>query len=986
MNIKINTICFIFLLFLLIGVASATDANNETLKQTDDSDICQITPENQDTLKLSNQNNDKLEMSVNNDNKLESSQKVLSSLSVSNSPTKEKVTIKAPKVKMHYNDGTKFTVTLKDKSKKAIKSAKVKITIGLESYTKKTDSKGKISLKLKLNAGKHDVNIKYGGSKKYHALIAKSTITVKSTIKSKSLTKYYTNNAAYYCTFYNKKGRLLKNSDVKIKLHDKTYSLKTNNKGVAKLAVDLKPGTYMISPINPATSETASNMITVRSIIETRDLTMNESDGSRFTVKVLNCYGKLSPNKKVTLKVGGKTYTPITSAQGIASQTIDLPAGKYTITTEYEGLINTNQITINRVQKHSTFSHITMIPDYINVTVPYAFHNSAYTLKTGNDGIVKLPKNDVFAIHISETKHYEFSTTPIPQIDANILDHKTYLVPFDGSGVISDYSKDNLKGDGILISKSDGYTQIEFRSTTLYDADMFGLIMDHHRDDIEIITYIQNDLIKARILFFTGSFDEVGLRTNLGRSYEKNSYEINFNNYDQLTNHNTDKIRYTNTAEPLQYGTSRDNVIGSITREDIKTKLIVDGIEELEKSESISYGRSDLYRVNRGFEMLQSYALINDRITYDTLDKWLKVNSGYMARIGIMNVYGMFLSGLQTAWLADEIADSYANDFNVKWNRERTTTILGGINFNDTYLHILNADMGMNVEGSSQNSAMFRLMNSFYLPNIESYVLNPIAERYSDNLTNSLDNLYESVENNKFNIAQIGEMFYILCEDGSNTTIVINSTSGISNVILIEDDFAYKGSVVPTTCDCCSVGIIPVDIMNGVKATYTKIRNAGGNIIDNVINKIHPLTVAGYMITNLGAGIAGKIISGSLSLGLASTIGTIMGIHSVGNYVKNKFVDKKDWHWAYEHVTFTRDGYMQSKKLFNIPKSDGTYDYVEVTINPDGSLNRDDALYVGNGYTRKLSKSETYNYFTEEKWTACNIPRKYQVFKVPNQL
>ena len=64
MNIKINTICFIFLLFLLIGVASATDANNETLKQTDDSDICQITPENQDTLKLSNQNNDKLEMSL----------------------------------------------------------------------------------------------------------------------------------------------------------------------------------------------------------------------------------------------------------------------------------------------------------------------------------------------------------------------------------------------------------------------------------------------------------------------------------------------------------------------------------------------------------------------------------------------------------------------------------------------------------------------------------------------------------------------------------------------------------------------------------------------------------------------------------------------------------------------------------------------------------------------------------------------------------
>ena len=74
---------------------------------------------------------------------------------------------------------------------------------------------------------------------------------------------------------------------------------------------------------------------------------------------------------------------------------------------------------------------------------------------------------------------------------------------------------------------------------------------------------------------------------------------------------------------------------------------------------------------------------------------------------------------------------------------------------------------------------------------------------------------------------------------------------------------------------------------------------------------------------------------------------------------------------------------MEGKKFFNIPKSDGTYDYIEVGINSDGSLNRNNALYIGDGYTKKLSKSETYNYFTEEKWTACNIPRKYQIYKVP---
>jgi len=987
MNIKINTICFIILLFLLIGTASAEEMDNETLQQTikqPEDEICQISPESQDEVMAGCENMEKLEASLSNEKIEAGNSKKAYASPITDS--KLKVNIKAPDVKMHYKDGSKLTVTVKDELKKAVKKSKVKITIDGKTYTKTTDSKGKASINLNLKSGKYTVTTTFDETKNYHKNSVKSTVTIKSTIKAGDFSKYYKNKASYSATFYDKKGKLLKNTNIKFKLSSKSHSVKTNKKGKGKLAIDLKPGTYSISSINSKTSETITKKITIRTILETGDLTMDEKDGSKFTVKVLNSNGKVSPNKKVTLKVNGKTYTPKSDSKGIAAQTIDLPAGKYSITTEYEGLVHTNHITVNAVMKTASFSHITMIPDYVNVTVPYAFHNSAYTLKTGNDGIIKLPKKDVFAIHISETKHYLFSTAPQPGIDANVICYKTYLVPFDGSSLKSDYNKANLKGDGVLISKANDYTQIEFRSTTQCDADLFGLTMDKHRDDIEIITYLQNDLIKARILFFTGSYDEVGLRSNLGKLYEKNAYEINYNNYDQLTMNNAESIMFTNTGKSVIYDDSRNSIMPSISREDIKTKLIVNGIEELEKSESISYGRSDLYNVIRGFEVLQSYAIINDKVTYATLDKWLKVNSGYLSRIGIMNIYGMFLAGLETAWLADEIADNYAKEFNVKWDRKRTTTILGGINFDDTYLHILNADMGMNVAGNNQNSAMFRLMNSFYLPNIESYVLNPVAERYSNNLTNSLDSLYESVENNKFSIAQIGEMFYILCEDGSNATIVINSTSGISNAIIIDDDFAYKGSLVPTSCDCCSVGTTPVDIISGIGNTYAKIKRSSGNIIDNIMNKIHPLTVAGYMVSNLVTGIAGKIVTGSLTLGLASTIGTMMGIDGAGNYIKNKFVDKKDWHWAYEHVAFTRDGYMQGKKFFNIPKDDGTYDYVEVTINPDGSLNRNDALYVGDGYTKKLSKSETYQYFTEEKWTACNIPRKYQIYEVPYPL
>ena len=982
---------------MVVGVASAADSDNETFTQTieqPDDEICQMSSDSQDELMASNENNEKLEKSnlientleakINDTPKLEASKsKAVYTLTVAKTTSKTKVTLKAPNVKMYYNDGSKLVITLKDKSKKAIAKAMVKIYIFDKIYTKSTDSKGKASLSLHLNPGTYAATIKYDGSKKHYGQLARSTITVKSTIKPKGLTKFYTNNAPHYSTFYDKKGKLLKNTAVKFKLNGKTYSVKTNKKGVAKLAVDLKPGNHIIESINPKTSETAASLITVKSILETRDLVMSENDGSKFTVKVLNSYGKVSPNKKVILNVNGKTYTSISDSKGIAAQVIDLPAGKYSITTEYAGLKNTNQITVEKSLTHSKFSHVSLIPDYVNVTVPHVFSNSKYAVKTGADGIIKLPKHETFAIHISATEFHVFSTTPLPYANSTILDQKTYLIPFDESGVKSDYNKDNLKGDGILISRIADYTQIEYRSTTLIDADLFGLTYDKHDEGVEIITYIQNDLIKARILFFTQRFDELGLKTNLGKLYNKNTYEINFNDYDKLTNNNADKIKFTSTNKTVQYNNLKTSILPVVSHEDIITKLIVNGVEELEKTETMTYGLGDRYQVMRGFEILQSYAIINDKITHPSLEKWLRVSSAYLTRIGIMNIYGMFLASLETAWIADELADQYARELNVKWSREKTATILGGINLDDTYIHILNADMGMEVIGDNQNSKMFKMLNSFYLPNIENYVLNPVAENYKNNTTNSIDNIFDSIENNKFSITQIGEMFYIIDENNGNSTIVINSTTGIANVIYIDDEFAYKGSVVSTSCDCCSASLIPAEIIKGVENTYNKMKHAAGDIAGNVLNKIHPLSVLGYMSGNLAAGIAGKLVGGSVTLGLASTVGLIMGIHGVGNYVKNNFVDKKDWHWAYEHVTFTRNGYMQNKKFFNIPKSDGKYDYIEVGINSDGSLNRNDALYVGEGYTKKLSKSETYNYFNEEKWTSCSIPRKYQKYEVP---
>lgn len=951
MNIKLNTICFILLLFLLIGVASAANIDNETLHKTiEDEELNQISSQ---------------------EKQLESSNKMLTSKS------KQKVNIKAPDVKMHYKDGSAFTVTLKDAKKKVIKKAKVKITLDGKTYTKKTNSKGKASINLNLKSGKYSAITKFDETPLYKKANAKSTITIKSTVKCSDLSKYYKNKSKYCSKFYDKKGKILKQTSVKFKLNNNDYTVKTDNKGVGKLAIDLKPGKYSISAINSKTSETIKKAITIKTILETSDLTMNESDGSKFSVKVLNSNGKCSPNKKVTLKINGKTYTPRSNSKGVATQIIDLPEGKYSITTEYEGLKNTNQITVNKGIKHDLFSHITSIPNYVNVTNPYVFHNSVYAIKTGLDGIIRMPKNELFTIRVNETKEYLFSKSAIPGVDSVVIGYKAHLVPFDGSATKSDFNKNNLKGNGILIYSTANHTNIEYRNNAETNDDLFGIYIDKGLGYSETITYLQNNHIKAKVNFYTVQYDELGLKYNLAKFYGKSIYDFNYKSYDEITNHNTDLIKFANTNENATFSYFGKSIVGYPSKEEIITKFIINGEENLEKIEAISYGLNQKYRQSLGFEVLQSYAIINEKITKNILKKWTDRNSEYLSKFGAMNIYGMFLASLETVWLADEIADNYAKEFNVNWKRDNAVTILGGINLDNTYLHILNANMGMTVNGDGQNTKMFRLMNSVYLPNIENYVLAPVGERYIDNITNSIDNILESIEANNFSIVQMGEIFHIICEDGKNSTMIINSTSGVANVILSDGDFAYKGAAVPTTNDCCSVGIIPKDIVKGIRNTMDKVNSGGNNIIKNILNKIHPLIVTASMIGTVTASIASTLVTTSAVLTLSTTVGLMMGIHSAGNYVKNNFVDKKDWHYAYEHITFTRDGYMQNKKFYNIPKNDGTYEYVEVGINSDGSLNRNDALYISKGNVKKLTKEETYQYFSEEYWTPFNVPTKY---------
>lgn len=958
MNRKINTIAFIFLLVFLISAVSAANNENETvtsIQQPEYEELYQATIENSDELQATE-----------DVEKLSASENTVKSSTV----TKKKTTLTAPDVKMYYKDGSKFTVTLKY-NKKVISNAKVQIKINGETFTKTTDKKGKASINLNYKSGTYSVLSSCGGNNEFEACSAKSTVTIKSTIKCSDFSKYYKNTAKYSATFYDKKGKLIKNTQVKMKLNGKTYSVKTNSKGIGKLSIDLKPGKYSISVTNSKTSESIQKTVTIKSLIETSDLTFNETQKGKFTVKILNSYGKASPNKKVTVKVNGKTYTAKTNKNGIAGIELSLDGGKYTITTEYDGLKVSNKITVNKQIRPTTFTHTTLIPDYVNVTCNYVYENTVYSLKTGINGIIKMPKNEIFTVQIGN-KSQLFSNIRIDGVNSIVIGYKSHLVPFDGGAIQSDKNKSKLKGNGIIISNVNGFTQIDYRSNTGDNVELFGFYADKGQFNGEVLTYMQNDKITAKVGIMTQSFDEMGLRYSLAKYYQKTIYDFNYKSYDEITTHNTKSIKFVNTNTPVTFTYFGRSIEGYVSKEDIITKFFVNGKAELEKGDTISYGLADKYRKTVGFEVLQAYSIINEKITPAILKDWIGKNKLYKDRFGVMNVYGMHLASLETAWLADKLADEYAGKFDVTWKRGHTVTVLGGINLDDTYLNILNADMGMDVKGSADNVVLFRFINSLQLPNLEEYSLEDISSRFMNFTTNSQDNMLIAISKSKTGITQIGEMLYLFAEDKSNSAIIVNTTSGVVNVIYSNGNATYKGASIKTVCDCCSITKLPADQISGLEKALNMFSSAKTKITE-LFDQIHPMSKMAYKVLTF---IGGKTIQGATKAVL-SILGTMVFIQQVGVDARNEFVEDKYWHSVMDTITFTRPGYQQNKKVYNIPNSKGGYDFIEVEIKSDLTLNRDNAKYISDGKTRNLTKTETYKYFSDETWSPFNVPTKY---------
>ena len=182
-----------------------------------------------------------------------------------------------------------------------------------------------------------------------------SKIDVSKTITAKDITKYYKGSTQYSATFLDAYGKPLANTDVKITVNGVSYTKKTNANGVASLSVNLKPGTYKVVAVNPATGYSLTRNFKILSTITASNVYKVYTDGRKFTATFYKSSGKVLANKKVKFQINGKTYTVKTNSKGVASLSLKyLTKGTYKIISyNRDGLTKTNKV---KVVKYSTTS------------------------------------------------------------------------------------------------------------------------------------------------------------------------------------------------------------------------------------------------------------------------------------------------------------------------------------------------------------------------------------------------------------------------------------------------------------------------------------------------------------------------------------------------------------------------------------------------------------------------------------------------------
>lgn len=321
-NKKISLILMTLVFMLSVSAVAAADSNStddviagEVDEEPPSGDVGVLSADEEVTDQADNGN--AVDSGVNNGDLLSANEQDVVSVENHN------YSLSGSDVSMYYKGGLSYIVTLSDDGN-PVSGANITLKLNGVNHVLATDANGKVSLPIDLDPNTYEVSAIFGN------ISIKNKINVLPVITAKDITKTYKSSTKYTATFLDSKGNPLKNTYVKFILKGKTYTRKTDSRGVASLELNLKVGSYVVYAVHPNGYKT-SNKVVVKHSIKSSNLKKHYKSSKKFTATFYGKNGKVLAKKTVRFKYRGQTYKVKTNAKGKASLKISTKPGTYKI-------------------------------------------------------------------------------------------------------------------------------------------------------------------------------------------------------------------------------------------------------------------------------------------------------------------------------------------------------------------------------------------------------------------------------------------------------------------------------------------------------------------------------------------------------------------------------------------------------------------------------------------------------------------------------
>ncbi|ADC46344.1 adhesin-like protein [Methanobrevibacter ruminantium M1] len=326
---------------------------------------------------------------------------------------KTETVIKADPINYNYASVKGLTINLTDSAGLALsnKTLTVKVSALNKTSNLTTNSKGQAIFKLSASVGSYDVFISFTGDESYAPSNASSKITIKKSstkIKLSNIHGYLTISNYVSVTLLDSAGKPIKSKSVTIQVNKAKYNVKTDSKGIAKVKVANKIGTYSVNAKfsgdkNYYASSNSSKLTITKMKVYIKAPSvkyyMTNSSAPYLTINLTNVKGSPLAKKKVSVKIGKKTYTLKTNSQGIAKFKFTKKVSSYNCKINFKATSNFYGASVNSkmtIQKMPTSLKAPSVS--INST------NYGKVLISLKDGKGKALKNTTVTVNVTELK------------------------------------------------------------------------------------------------------------------------------------------------------------------------------------------------------------------------------------------------------------------------------------------------------------------------------------------------------------------------------------------------------------------------------------------------------------------------------------------------------------------------------------------------------------------------------------------------------